>query len=164
MNLELTSQIAQILEGVTVFVAIMFGVVQYKQHQKQRNDAAATELMKSLQDAELVNAMRLLFTLDDGISLAELREKGTEYENAAFLISARFEVIGLVVYRGGIPLEIVEELLGGAVVALWDKLKTLTGEYREETGHPYFWEWFQWMAERFEAGGRTSKAPAYELE
>lgn len=162
MNWEQFSQIAQIFEGITVLVAVIFGFVQFRQYKQQRRDTAAIELMHSLQDVETIRAMRLVFSLPEGISLEEVRAKGEKYEDAAYAISANLETICLTVHRKNIPAELVEELIGGAIVALWKKLRTWAADYRAEQGHPYFWEWFQWMATRFEEHGRTAQPPAYE--
>ena len=162
MNWEVLSQLAQILEGVAVLAAIVFGIVQLRQYKQQRKDAAAVELMRSLQDVSFVEGMRLVFTLPNDISLEEVSKKGIEYENAVFVLCTRFELIGLIVYRKSIPLELVDELLGGATVDLWRKLRTWTAAYRLEQDNPYFWEWFQWLAMRLEERAASNIPPAYE--
>ena len=162
MNWGLLSQIAQVLGGVTVVVAVVFGIAQLRQFQQQRRDVAAVELMRSLQDSDFIRALRLVFSLSEGIPAADLCAQGPEYEDAAFLISARFETVGLVVFRGTIPFDLVEDLVGAAVVALWWRLRPWVETARVDQGHPQLWEWFQWLAERFDERGRAEQVPAHE--
>jgi len=49
----------------------------------------------------------------------DFRELGSEYEEAALALGARFESMGLLVYRESLPMHLVEEIIGGAVVLLW---------------------------------------------
>jgi hypothetical protein len=162
LDLTLLSQIAQVLRGISVVAAVVFGVVQVRHFGRQRRDAAAVELMRSLQDKEFTRAFRLIYALPEGIRARELRARGEEYEDAAFGISARFETLGLLVFRGSIPFHLVEDLVGGAVVGLWRRFRPWMEDVREEQAHRQLWEWFQWMAERLEERGRTEQAPAYE--
>lgn len=161
MSWELLSQIAQVLEGVAVIFILIFGVVQLRQYKQQRNDTASVELMRSLQDVEFIHAFQLINALPDGLTADEIKARGSDYEKAAFVLSARFEIIGQIVSRNSIPSEIVEELVGGGVITLWRKLKRWTVDLRDEQDYPYLWEWFQWLAEQFEKNGRAEIPPAY---
>lgn len=162
MELSVLSQIAQILGGITVVVAVVFGIAQLRQFQQQRRDAAAVELMRSLQDREFTRAFRLIYALPDGLGAEGLRARGSEYEDAAYALSARFETMGLLVFRGNIPFVLVEELVGGAVVSLWHRLRPWVEDLRSEQEHRLLWEWFQWLAERLADRGRPGQTPAYE--
>ena len=77
MDLSFLSQIAQILGGVTVLAAVVFGIAQLRQFQQQRRDAAAVELMRSLQDGEFTRAFRLIISLPEGMGAADLRAKAS---------------------------------------------------------------------------------------
>ena len=162
MDLSSLSQIAQILGGIAVVVAIVFGVAQIRQFQQQRLDAAAVELMRSLQDREFTDAFRLIYGLGEGTGAADLRALGPDYEGAAIAIGTRFETMGLLVFRKNIPFHLVEELIGGAVVLLWRKLQPWAEEYRAEQQHELLFEWFQWLAERLSERGRLEQVPAYK--
>lgn len=162
MELDVLSQFAQVLGGISVVVAVVFGIVQLRQFQQQRSDAAAVELMRSLQDGEFTRAFRLIYALPDGVGAEDLRAKGNEYEEAAYAISARFETMGLLVFRGNIPFLLMEELVGGAVVALWCRLQPWVFDVRSEQEQRLLWEWFQWLAERLADRGRPGETPAFE--
>lgn len=161
MDLAALAQIAEILSGIAVVVAIAFGVVQVRQFRQQRSDLADVALMQSVQDPEFTRSFRLIYSLDDGLDAARLRALGPEYEEAAIAIAARFETMGLLVFRGSIPFELVEQIVGGVVVVLWRKLQAWARDYRAEQRHELLFEWFQWLAERLEERGRPMELPAY---
>ena len=156
MNWETISQLAQVLEGVAVLAAILFGYVQLKQYRQQRNDNAAIELMRSFHDADFIYAFHRLWMDENGSDV--------EYERAAFLLAARFETFGQIAFRESIPFHLIDELVGGAVVGMWHKIRPLAEKIREEQNYPQLFEWFQWLAERLEAQGRTELPPAFLRE
>lgn len=161
MDLMALSQLAQILGGTAVVIALVFGMVQIHQFRRQRHDVAAIELMRSLQDHEFTHSFRLIYPLPEDMPADDFRELGSEYEEAALALGARFESMGLLVYRESLPLHLVEEIIGGAVVLLWRRLRPWVEFHRQEQGHPLLFEWFQWLAERLDERGRPTQAPAY---
>lgn len=163
MDLQTLSQIAQILGGIAVVVAIFFGIAQIRQFKQQRLDAASIEIMRSLQDREFTHAFRLIYSLEEGVGAQALRSLGPEYEEAAIAISTRFETMGLLVFQRSIPFHLVEQQVGGAIVLLWTKLQSWANDYRAEQQHPLLFEWFQWLADQMRRRGRSRDRPAYEL-
>ena len=142
-------------------LALVFGMVQIHQFRRQRLDAAAMELMRSLQDREFTHAFCMVYPLPEGVPAAQVRELGFEYEEAALAIGTRFETMGLLVFRDSLPLTLVEELIGGAVVLMWLRLRPWIEANRAEKNHPLLFEWFQWLAERLEERGRPTQTPAH---
>lgn len=162
MDLNFWSQIAQILSGITVVAGVVFGFLQFHQYQHQRRDAAALELMRSFQDNEFTQAMRMLYALPDDLSAAEFRAHGSEYEDAALVVGTRFETMGLLGFREDIPFDLLEDLIGGVCVALWLKIRHWAEDVRRAQDQKMFLEWFQWLVERLMERGRTAKTPAYQ--
>ena len=80
------------------------------------------------------------------------------------MLAFRFETLGVLVYRGTISFEVMDDLVGAGVVALWDRLKGLTIAIRAEKSYPMYCEWLQWLAEQCEAGGRLQRVPAHIRE
>jgi len=156
------SQIAQIVGNLAVVLALCFGMAQIRQFRRQRHDAAAIELMRSIEDQQFTHAFRLIYPLPVDMPADELRALGEEYEEAALALGARFESMGLLVYRDSLPMHLVEEIIGGAVVLLWQRLRPWVEANRREQGHPLLFEWFQWLAERLDERGRPTQTPAYD--
>jgi hypothetical protein len=84
------------------------------------------------------------------------------------------EIFGAFVVVGGLgfaviqmqhylPLEMVNELLGGVCVESWARLSQYTQDFRVENDRKTMSEWFQWLAERLkEHHARYGRQPAYE--
>ncbi|MGQ0814023.1 MAG: DUF4760 domain-containing protein [Gemmatimonadota bacterium] len=149
------------LGAIAVVAAIAFGVAQIRQFRQQRRDALAVELMRSIQDAEFTRSLRVLLTLPVNASVDEFRSRGESFEEAAWALGSKYEMLGYLVYRGIMPIELVEELVGGLGVSLWSRIKPWVTQMREEQRQPLLLEWFQWLAERLEERDRPQATPAY---
>jgi len=74
-----------------------------------------------------------------------------------------FESIGVMVFRGIVPLEMLDELLGGVCVESWRRLEDYSDDSRVEPNHKAMSEWFRWIAERLEEQhARNGQKVAYE--
>jgi hypothetical protein len=160
MDLNQLADIAQVVGGVTVVAGTLFALKQLSEMRRQRADLVACELMRSFLDPEMTRAIRLIRTLPDGVSPEELRQAGAEAELAALRIGITFETMGLLVYRRIAPLDLVVELAGGMVVAMWRKIGPLEERIRLEQAQPSSAEWFQWLAERC-APSKDERMPAH---
>lgn len=85
-----------------------------------------------------------------------------EFEDAAIALVAKYETLGYLVYRGIMPIDLVEELVGGVGVYFWSLLKPWALSLREERNQPLMFEWYQWLAEQMERRGRPLEQPAFE--
>jgi hypothetical protein len=101
--------VAQILGAVAVIAGIAFRLTQVRQFRQQRQDALAVELMKSIQDAEFTRSLRILVEVPHNTSAAEFRSLGPTVEEAAWALGAKYETFGYLVYRGIMPIDMVEE-------------------------------------------------------
>lgn len=161
MSWEAVGALSAALTGVVIAITAFFGAVQLRQIRAQRRDSAAIELVRSIQDDAFSHGFRILLALPAGICGADLRARGAEYEDAAQLMAFRLEMIGWLVHRGTVSFIVVDELVGGGVVSMWERLKGWASETRESQGYPMFLEWFQWLAEQFENRGRLQQIPAH---
>jgi len=75
----------------------------------------------------------------------------------------KYESIGLLVYKGVVPLSIVAELVGGVAITFWNRLSPWVESMRKEQSAPFLFEWFQWLVERLVERGRDVHEPAYKL-
>ena len=70
-------------------------------------------------------------------------------------IACILESLGYAVFARMVPLNVVDELLGGTVRVAWRNLCGYVEYERERAGSKKNWEWFQWLAEQID---RHSKA------
>jgi len=113
MSLEQIASIAEIIGAFTIVSGLVFGWFQIRVYRTQQRDRIATNLMQTFYNPELARAVSLLHQLPDGISAAEMREKGPKYEDAAVIVSTTFETMGLLVYKRIAKFDLVMELAGG---------------------------------------------------
>ncbi|MEN8143744.1 MAG: hypothetical protein ABFS14_02230 [Gemmatimonadota bacterium] len=141
---------AEVLGGIAVIGGIIFGIVQLRLFRRQRADQAAVEVMRSMLSEHFPSAYRLLNQLPDGVSVAEVQERGSEYENAIFAIGTVFETLGYMVFKRVIPLMVVRELVGGVAIAMWRKAGPYAVEISEGQGQPRLLEWYEWLVKQLE--------------
>lgn len=160
MTLQTFSIAVDIVSSVAVFAAIIFGVTQIRQYRQQRRDMAAIELVRSVQDHEFTNGYRLIHVLPEGISAADFRALGSEHIKYALAVGMKYETIGLLVFKGVIPLSIVEELVGGVAIVFWRRLSPWVEAMRKEQSSDFVFEWFEWLVDLLVARGRDVREPA----
>ncbi len=149
-DLTTLANLAEILGAIIVIGGVVFAVIQIRLFRRQRLEAAAIEVIRSWQSPEFTRAFTVIQGLPDAISAAKLRAHSRDCENSAMIIGNTFESFGVMVYRRIVPLELVDDLLGGAVVVLWRKLAPWVEELRKEWSRESVYEWFQWLAERLQ--------------
>lgn len=74
----------------------------------------------------------------------------------------KFETVGLMIYKGYVPIDAAEDLIGGAALTLWEILEQYTIDMRVDRDHPSFMEWFEWLIDRLKERGKLDRAPAFE--
>lgn len=159
--LDTLANLAQILGAIAVVTAFFFGLAQIRQFHQQRRDALAVELMRSIQDTEFTRSLRIMLTLPANTSAEDFRARGDVFEDAAWALAAKYETLGYLVYRGIMPIDLVEELVGGVGVHLWARMRPWAEAIRVEHNQPLMLEWFQWLADRLEERERPKAVPAY---
>ena len=161
MTLADWANIAEILGVLAIIFGIAFGAIQLQQHRKQVRTTAIMELARSFEDREFTEAYRLIADLPDDTNAAQLGALGDEYVSAALRVGFKFETIGLLIHRGVVPMDAMSDLVGGAAVLIWGKLRFWIEESRRSQKHDLLFEWFQWLAEQLEARGENTRLPAY---
>ncbi len=150
MDLNTWANLAEVVGVIIVIGGLAFGIIQLQQLRLQRRTHAAIEVARSFQDAQFARALRIVLSLPCGLSAKELRERGTEYEDAAMLVSLTVESVGLMVHRRMVSLQMVWELMGGVLLGAWVRLQGWTEGVREEQGRDKFNEWMQWLAQQLD--------------
>ena len=161
MNLSDLADVVEILGVLALIFGIWFGLIQLKHNRRQRRDLSLLECARSFEDQDFTEAYRLLCALPHGISKARFDELGEEHVCAAMRIGMKFETVGLLVHRGVIDVDAMDDLVGGAALKVWHVIEQWVMETRIVTSHPRFWEWYQWLVERLEERGRADKEPAF---
>jgi len=162
MTLSDLANVVEILGALAIIYGIAFGIIQLRQHRKQVRTAAIIELARSFEDREFTEAYRLIADLNDNLTIKQMNELGDEYISAALRVGFKFETVGVLIHKGVIPMDAMTDLVGGAAILIWRKLRNWVEESRKSQNHKLLFEWFQWLAEQLEAQNQASRAPAYE--
>jgi len=133
---------------LSVIAGIAFAIVQLQQFRKQRRELAAVELIRGWQTPEFTKALNTLQMLPDPAQSAKLRDQGANLENMAFLVGMFFESAGVMVNRKLIPLDVVDDLMGGVTRVVWCKAFVWIEEVREI--NPCAFEWWEWLTQQLD--------------
>ena len=159
-SIQLLANLAEIIGAGTIITGLVFGLVQLRHYRIQQRDSVAQSLAQTFYSRDLANAIALLQNVPDGISLAELRSRGQEYEEAAVTVTTSFETMGVLVFKRIATLEIVVDLAGGIVTTMCRKLARCQEELRAELQQPSWGEWFQWLGDQV-ARVKDTREPAH---
>ena len=146
-SLATWGNIADIIGAGSIVTGLIVGWIQIRHLRRQQRDAVAINLAQTFYSRDLARSIAILQPLPDGISLAELRELGEEYEQAAITVCTSFETMGLLVYKRIAPVDLVFDLAGGIVSVMCKKLRRWQEDLREEQQQPSWGEWFEWLGD-----------------
>jgi hypothetical protein len=161
-NLSSLADMAEIIGVIIVVGGLVFALMQMRQTRQQRRELAAIELFRFFGNPQFSAAYKMIMHLPDGISADEIRNSTKNLDDAAMLISATMENIGVMTFQRIVPFVIVNNLIGSSVIILWRKLENWAVALRDELGDEAAFEWFQWLAERLEDYQPRNPHPAYE--
>lgn len=161
MTIAEIASIVEIIGMLIVVFGLWIGIRQFRLHRKQRRELAIMECARSFEDREFTEAYRLITELEKGISLEEMKTKGPQYEEAALRVGMKFESIGLLVFKGVVPIDAIHDLVGDAAITIWKVLEKYTEETRVKRDHLTFWEWYQWLVDRLAERSNAKPAPAF---
>ncbi len=147
-SLETLANIADIIGAGSIVTGLIVGWVQIRHLRRQQRDAVAINLAQTFYSSDLAAALSLLQPLPDGISLAEMRERGVQYEQAAITVVTSFETMGLLVFKRIAPMDLVLDLAGGIVSTMYRKLRVWEEQLRVDLQQPSWGEWFEWLGDQ----------------
>jgi hypothetical protein len=162
MDLDRLANIAEITGVILVIGGFGFAIVQLAAIRRQRKEIAAIELLKSFASPEFARAIRLLLTLPENATAEQLRGAGGEVEDAAMQVSLTLEGVAIMVHRRIVDIDMVWELMGGLVLAVWSRIGLLAEAIRRDHKRDKFCEWLQWLAARLtELEEKRGSEPAF---
>lgn len=162
MDLNEVVNIVQVLGIFAVIFGIWLALKQLKLLRNQRRDLAIMECARAFEDKEFTEAYRLLTSLKAGQTKEQLTAHGEDFEIAALRAGMKFETIGLLVYKGVVPIDAIEDLVGGAALVIWKVLEQWVKQTRVDRNHPTILEWFEWLVDRLIERGEQDRSPAFE--
>ncbi len=161
-NVQFLASVAEILGGVAMVFAISFGFVEFRRYKATERREAAASLARSFQTPELAATLRIVVELPEPISMQQYLELSDAEKNLIWSLFCSIESIGILVSRGDLPIELVDEFFSIPIMEGWRKLAPYVEELRRQTDSPQAWEWYQWLHERLAEHHKTSpRVPAH---
>ena len=161
-SLTMLANIAEIIGVIVVVGGLFFAMLQLRQYRQQQRELAAIELFRFYGNPHFTQAFNRVMHMADKMTAQDIRRDEDGLEDAAMLISSTMENIGVMTHQRIVPFTVVNHLIGGNAIVLWNKLRLWAYTVREETGNDYMFEWFQWLVDRLENFDDTVERPAYE--
>lgn len=144
----------QMLEGIggvataaAVIFAVVFGVVQYRQFEKQRRQAAANAYLANLTTPQVLQAVLRIMRLPDDAP-AEQIASDAQLSHDVVSLGMAIEGVGCFVHARTADLHDVDRMMGGFVRSAWRKVRPFAEQQR--ASWPNFGEWWQWLVERMD--------------
>ncbi len=147
----------QAVEAVAVVFGVGFAIVQVRQHRREKRREAALELLHSFQTPQFAKALNIVFNLPDGLSKEEIESTVGDDFHLVYALMTTWESLGILVYRGEVGLDLVDDFFSGPIKISWQKLKGHVMGERSMLERDTIEEWFQWLTERL--AERESQVP-----
>jgi hypothetical protein len=140
----------QVIEALAVVIGVGFAIFQVRQYRREQQREAALELLHSFQSTDFARALHIIYNLPDGLSKEDIeREIGDEF-HLVYALMTTWESLGILVYRGEVGLDLVDDFFSGPITVSWRKLQAHVMGEREQLGRDTIEEWFQWLYERLQ--------------
>lgn len=151
----------QLVGQVALVVGAAVAVYQLMALRQTRHQEAALQVITSLQTQEFRDAFNLVNELPLGATADQVRQDA-RVETAAGTIMMTFETLGVLVHSRVVPIELVDQVIGGFLRESWRRLEPYTMWKRKAIGSARWGEWYQWLFEHLAVNPRRQQG-AYEV-
>lgn len=152
----------QAIEAIAVVIAVGFAIVQVRQYRREKQREAALELLHSFQTPAFARALNIVYSMPEGLSKEEIERFAGEDFHLVYAMMTTWESLGILVYRGEIDLQLIDDFFSGPIRISWRRLEAHVMGERAETGRETINEWFQWLNDRLaEAELKEPPVPAH---
>lgn len=140
--------VLQIIQTVTILTGVLVALVQLRQYHRSRERDSMLQLMHSFQTPEFSRGLDLLFGIPDGLNKRAVEEHAGARMQDLYVVFTTIESLGVLLYRGEVSLDLVDDFFSGSIVLCWSKCGKYFEEIRAENKRETLGEWIQWLAER----------------
>ncbi len=156
--------VIELIAAIAVFAGLIFAALELRHFRQSREREAALQLFDTFQRRDFVRGLRLISELpEDRYSAEKIIETLGEDMDKVFYVISAFEGLGVLVQRGEVKLDLVEDFFSGVILETWRKVKPYVEWNREKSKRGTFNEYNQWLVERIMANeAKKPVIPAYE--
>jgi hypothetical protein len=149
----------QLAGQISLVVGATFAFYQLLQVERGRREQTALQTVTSFNTQAFRDAFAKVYTLPLGASAEQVRAAGLE--DAATAVMMTFEMMGVLVHSRMVPVETVDQAIGGFARESWRRLEAYVKWKRETVQSTRWGEWYQWLFEQLARNPRRTM-PAYE--
>ncbi len=146
---------------VAVLVGVAIGVRELRHFSKVREAEVLRTISSRSSSREFLEGFFLLSRMNYK-TFDEV--EGRPEEMALFQWLDSLEEMGILVKRGVVPIDVVDDFWHGAVRLIWRKTEPIVKSYRDKYKHPEFAEWAEYLYLSIYGSGRQDAARIKELE
>jgi hypothetical protein len=159
-----TRLILDVVSTIAIFLGIVYGALELRQFRQTREREATFELMRLIQTPEFSSALTTLLQLPDSADADDMLSLPKPQLDQLYHLQSTWESLGILVYRGDVSLELVDEFYGGPILYSWSRLQPLVEFNRRTFQRESLNEWFQWLVERLQDSyqGASEAEPAHK--
>jgi hypothetical protein len=150
----------QVAGQSALVLGAIFAVYQLLQVRRHRNEQMSLQIVTSFTTDEFRHAFARIYSLPLGASAEDVRS--SDMEDAATTVMMAFEMLGVLVYNRMIPLDTLDQAIGGFLRESWRRLQKYVEWKRVQVQSTRWGEWYQWLAEHLTTNPRR-EAGAYEI-
>src|SRR5437773_3777724 len=110
------STVANIATALTVLTAVVFGLIEMRRARKEREERAAFIAVQAILTPAWIKSMTLVQAISEGTTPAQI-EADPRLFQAVQSIACILESLGYAVFARMVPLNVVDELLGGTLAS-----------------------------------------------
>lgn len=156
VNWQALEGIGGVATAAAVVFAVVFGVVQFRQIEAQRRQAATQHYLTAFTSPGVAEATQRLLALPDGAP-AETIASNPQLVRDVVNLDWVVEGVGALVYTRVIDLHDFDRIAGGFVRGVWRKIEPYVQAERGRAHWPNLGEWWQWLVDRLEEDPLTGK-------
>lgn len=142
------SFVLNLISTITLVAGVLFAMVQVRQFRLARQRESVFELFRTLQTRVFAAGIDLVISLPDGLDDEGLKNHLAGRMDLLYALLTTFENIGILVHRGELDLELVDDYLSGFIVITWRKTAAHIQAVRREQMRDTFAEWVEWLYDR----------------
>ena len=150
MTPEFISLLANIALTLSVIVAVVFGIVQVKVAERDRQERLTLDTLRNFQTREFAALMQFIIASDFPTDQQGFDACSTEEKINYLQFAQEMESLGILVAEKHIDINLVDKTLGAFVATTWEKYKPMYLDLRIKIPDPFLGEYYQWLAERID--------------
>ena len=137
-----------LISALILLAGLGFAVLQVRQFRLVREREISLELLRSYQTREFAAASYLVLSLPNNLTAEEIEERLVDRMESLYVLFATFESLGILVFRGEVSLDTVDDYFSGLIVISWQKLRPYIYRLRKQENRETLAEWMEWLHDR----------------